>query len=131
MFIRGYNSLNTNAQPLILVDGVVYDNLNNWNSLFNGNLLNGLNCIDVNDIESINIIKDGVSIYGSKAGNGIIELRTKRGKDMVTRITASAMVGYNSEPQFMPMMNADQYKIYLSDLLDNNTNNNQVTDNQN
>ena len=127
MFIRGYNSLNTNAQPLILVDGVVYDNLNNWNSLFNGNLLNGLNCIDVNDIESINIIKDGVSIYGSKAGNGIIELRTKRGKDMVTRITASTMVGYNSEPQFMPMMNADQYKIYLSDLLDNNTNNNQVT----
>lgn len=127
MFIRGYNSLNTNAQPLILIDGVVYENWNGWNSIFNGNLLNGLIGIDVNDIESINIIKDGTSIYGSKAGNGIIELQTKRGKDMVTRITASTMAGFNSEPPFMPMMNADQYRIYLSDFLDNGPNSSKIS----
>lgn len=117
LFIRGYNTLNANSQPLFVVDGMVYDNLNNWSSLFNGNIINGLSCVDVNDVESINIIKDGATIYGSKAGNGVIEISTRRGKDIVTRITASTMAGYNTEPEFMPTLNSAQYRIYLSDLL--------------
>ncbi|MBN2765251.1 MAG: SusC/RagA family TonB-linked outer membrane protein [Paludibacteraceae bacterium] len=119
MLIRGINSLNSNTQPLIVVDGVIFDNLNERNSLHQGNFLNPLSGIDMNDIESVTVLKDGTSMYGSKGGNGVILINTKRGRSMATKITVSGMLGYNQQPLVTPMMNADQYRIYLSDLLKN------------
>ena len=68
MLIRGINSLNSNTQPLIIVDGVIFDNLSERQSLHLGNYLNPLSGLDMNDIQSISVLKDGTSIYGSKAG---------------------------------------------------------------
>ncbi len=117
MLIRGINSLNSNTQPLIIVDGVIFDNLSERQSLHLGNYLNPLSGLDMNDIQSISVLKDGTSIYGSKGGNGVIIINTNRGRSMATKITVSGMLGYNQKPQVTPMMNADQYRIYLSDLL--------------
>src|ERR1035437_310167 len=64
MLIRGINSLNANTQPLIVVDGVIFDNQNDKSSIILGNILNPLSSIDVNDIEDISILKDGTSLYG-------------------------------------------------------------------
>lgn len=117
MFIRGYNSLNAGAQPLIILDGVIMDNQYNRSSIHEGLILNPLSNISVEDIESIEVIKNATSIYGSKGGNGVVVINTKRGKSSVTKIAVSGMTGYNERPKTIPLLNADQFRVYVSDLL--------------
>ena len=63
--VRGIGTLN-NSQPLIIVDGIEGD----------------INLVNPNDIESISVLKDAASsaIYGSRAANGVILVKTKRGQ---------------------------------------------------
>ena len=117
MLIRGFNSLNANAQPLFVVDGVIWDSQSNFESIHQGLFRNPLEYIDVNDIESITVLKDGVSIYGAKAANGVLFITTKRAKSPVTKIGLNIFYGINQKPTTTPMMNGDEYRIFASDLL--------------
>jgi TonB-linked SusC/RagA family outer membrane protein len=117
LFIRGINSVNANAQPLFVVDGVIWNNLYDVQSINKGFFSNPLDNIDVNDIENITVIKDGTSIYGSKASNGVVLIKTKRAKSMVTKISLNYFTGMTVEPGSVPMMNGEQYRVYASDLL--------------
>lgn len=116
MFIRGLNSLNANAQPLFIVDGVIWNHELNSTSIHEGYFSNPFESISLSDIENITVIKDGNSIYGSKAANGVVLITTNRGKDMATRITADISLGLNQKPSFPKMMNADQYRTYSSNM---------------
>lgn len=117
LFIRGYNSLLSNSQPLYVVDGVIINNLYDVESLFNGQSQNTLLNLDNNDILSISVLKDGTSIYGSKGSNGVILIKTTRGKSMVTKINLNVTAGLTSIPKTTPVMNADDYRIYVSDII--------------
>ena len=117
LFVRGYNSLNTNAQPLFVVDGVIWNNLYDVESLHGGFFSNPLNDLNVSDIASITVMKDGTSIYGSKAANGVIIIKTKRGTGFVTKINLNVLTGITTQPTNIPLMNADQFKIYESDMI--------------
>ena len=117
LFIRGLNSVNMNAQPLFVVDGVIWNNFFDVQSVHDGFYNNPLNDIDMSDIESITIIKDGTSVYGSRGGNGIIVIKTKRGIDQATKIVFNAFSGITEKPSSLPMMNGDQLRIYTTDLL--------------
>jgi len=71
--LRGSTNLTTGGStPMILVDGVITQTAN------------GISDIDANDIESIEVLKGAAaaSFYGSSAANGVINIRTKRGKDV-------------------------------------------------
>ena len=79
--IRGYG-----GNPLVLIDGL------------EGNMAH----IDPNDIESISVLKDAsASIYGARAGNGVILVTTKRGKATPSRITYHGNVSF-TQPTFLP-----------------------------
>ena len=117
MFIRGLNSLNANAQPLFVVDGVIFNNMYDVNSIHNGFFSNPLANIDVNDIESISVLKDGTSVYGSKAANGVVIVKTKRGSNTVTKINLNIVTGVTTAPRTTPVMNNDDYKTYLTEML--------------
>lgn len=82
ILIRGFTTLNTNTDPLIIMDGI---NLGRAN----------LNMVNVNDIETIDILKDGAAaaIYGSDASGGVIVLTTKRGKAGKTLTEANVNFG--------------------------------------
>lgn len=114
LFIRGYNSMNANSQPLFIVDGVIWDNQLDNSSIHLGFFSNPLVNINVVDIESVSVLKDGNSLYGSKGANGVILINTVRGRDMTTRITANLSFGMNQSPKFPKMMNATQYRNYAS-----------------
>jgi TonB-linked SusC/RagA family outer membrane protein len=114
LFIRGLNSLNASAQPLFIVDGVIGDNQLDGTSIHKGYFSNPLANINVKDIESITVLKDGNSVYGSKAANGVILIKTVRAKEMATRITANLSWGINEMPGLPKMMDATQYKTYAS-----------------
>lgn len=71
--IRGLGSFNANSSPLIVLDGMPYDN--------------SLSSINPNDIESMTILKDASSaaLYGARAANGVLLITTKKGyKDKLT-----------------------------------------------
>lgn len=117
LFIRGLNSVNMYAQPLFIVDGVIWNNNSNMQSVHDGFYNNPLADIDLSDIESVSVIKDGTSIYGSKGGNGVIIIKTKRGKDMATKIVFNSFAGITEEASSLPVMDGDQFRIYTSDML--------------
>lgn len=117
LFIRGLNSVNMYAQPLFVVDGVIWNNYSDMQSVHDGFYNNPLDDIDLSDIESVSVIKDGTSIYGSKGGNGVIIIKTIRGKDMATKIVFNSFAGLTEKPSSLPVMDGDQFRIYTSDLL--------------
>ncbi len=117
LFIRGLNSINLNSQPLIVVDGVIWNSNNEINSLHDGFICNPIDDIDKIDIESITVVKDGTSIYGSKGSNGVILIKTKRGVDMATKITFNMSIGLMERPGGFPLMDGDEFKVYATDLL--------------
>lgn len=116
-FIRGINSINANAQPLFVVDGVIWNNFQDVTSIHGGHFSNPLDDLNPNDIESISVLKDGTSIYGSKASNGVVLIRTKRARSMVTTIDVNVLTGFKQQPSSLPMMDGEQFRIYASDLL--------------
>lgn len=85
--IRGQSTIFANAEPLIVLDNFPYD----------GNL----NSINPNDIESITILKDAAaaSIWGSRAGNGVIVVTTKRPqKGSVAKINVTSATTLTNKP---------------------------------
>lgn len=117
MFMNGLNSLNTNAQPLVIVDGVIMDMQLNRPSLHNGFFNNLLGNIMVEDIEKISVLKNGTAIYGTKGANGVVIIETKRNKSMATKIDVSIGGTFELLPNQMDMMNSGQYRIYASELI--------------
>lgn len=101
--LRGNNSLTGLNQPLIVVDGIPYDNFtgmsNNdyWNpSLDMGN---GLSDLNAEDIATLTVLKGpaAAALYGSRAGNGVILITTKTGKKQQgLGITISSSIGFES-----------------------------------
>ncbi len=117
MFINGFNSLNTNAMPLIVVDGVIYDQLYDSEMLHTGYFNNLLEAINLNDVESVEVLKNGTAIYGAKAANGVILISTKRCKTQTTTIDVDINGGYELIPNSMEMMGASDYRRYAGQLL--------------
>ena len=117
LFLRGYTSLYATNKPLIVVDGVIFDNTEYGNSLISNNVTNPLAFIDIKDIDNFTVLKDGSSIYGTKGANGVIIITTARAKELATRIDFSAYGGINFSPEKLPLLSAGDYRIYLSQLL--------------
>ena len=117
MFVRGLSSINANAQPLIVVDGVEQDMQQNRLSLHNGQINNILANIAPEDIASVKVLKNATALYGARGGNGVILITTKRGKSMATRIDANISAGVSLVPQLPTMMNASQYRNYATEIL--------------
>ena len=83
--VRGNSSLSADQQPLIVVDGVpiANDTQRSGDNAYNGvDYGSGLNDINPEDIESISVLKGGsAALYGMRAGNGVILITTKSGKN--------------------------------------------------
>lgn len=89
--VRGQSSINGNNQPLWIIDGIP-----EYNDGVDGTVSNVLYSLNLNDVESIDILKDASStaIYGSRAANGVIIVTTKSGKEgMKPTLEVSAKVG--------------------------------------
>ena len=117
MFINGLNSLNSNAQPLVVIDGVMIDMQYDRKALHDGFINNVLNIVDPDDIASVEVIKNGTSKYGAKGANGVLEIKTRRGNSMVTKINFRAYGGFQQTPDLLSVMNANQYRSYLTEVL--------------
>ena len=102
--LRGNNSLTSLNQPLIVVDGVPMDNFvgasNNdfWNP--SADMGSGLQDINPEDVESMTVLKgaSAAALYGSRAGNGVILITTKKGRQTPgLGITINGPVAFTTE----------------------------------
>ena len=85
VIIRGNNSITGNNQPLIVVDGIPIDDSgsNSGGSVYSSSVTGGgITDINPDDIESISVLKgpNAAALYGSRAGNGVLLITTKKGK---------------------------------------------------
>ncbi|MFI1773669.1 SusC/RagA family TonB-linked outer membrane protein [Thalassobellus citreus] len=111
VIIRGASSLSGNNQPLWVIDGVPQ-----YASTTSGDVDNTLYNLNVNDIKSIDILKDAsaTAVYGSRAANGVILVTTKKGQaNMKPIFEVSTRAGvqvtdFNSFKYF----SADEYKAF-------------------
>ena len=122
MLIQGINSLNANAQPLVIVDDVIMDMQYQRAMLHDGYFNNLLSNINVNDIESVEVLKNGTALYGAKGANGVLIIKTKRNKSMATKIDVTLNGRYELVPRLPEMMNADAYRLYTTELLNGKMN---------
>lgn len=101
--IRGTNSLG-NSNALIVVDGVP-------------NRSGGLDRLNPADIESISVLKDAAAaIYGSRAGNGVILITTKRGKTGKPQLQYDFNMGMSQPTRLPTMSNASEYATIRNEL---------------
>ncbi len=117
MFMNGLNSLNANAQPLVVVDGVIQNMQFDGTPLHDGYFNNILANIMVEDIEKVCVLRNGTAIYGAKGANGVVIIETKRNKSMATKIDVSIGGSYELIPRLPGMMDSRQYRIYASELI--------------
>ncbi len=110
--IRGYSSFFGNNEPLIIVDGVSFDNaqFNTSHQLEGGGAYqNGLSSLDPNDIASMSVLKgsSAAALYGSRASNGVLIIKTKSGSGRTKKGTE---VTYNSSVSFENVSNLPEYQ---------------------
>lgn len=100
--VRGVGTIN-NADPLYIVDGIPVD---------------GLDFLNPNDIETINVLKDAASaaIYGSRGANGVVLITTKGGKrNQDGKISYEAYQGLQRASRFVDLLTAQEYAVLQSE----------------
>lgn len=105
--IRGNNSIGGNTQALIVVDGIPInaDGVNSGGSVYNSSVTGGgITDINPNDVESISVLKgpNAAALYGSRAGNGVILITTKKGtNNNRVGVTVNTNITFD-DPMFLP-----------------------------
>jgi len=102
------------ASPSVRIRGISSNSFSDPLYVVDGRIAKDIGGIDPNDIESMEVLKDGASaaIYGSAAGNGVILITTKRGKGS-GKITYNFQHTAQSLGRVPEVMNAQQYKDYF------------------
>lgn len=98
--VRGGNSITQDNSPIYIVDGV--------------QLEEGLQGLAIQDIESIDVLKDAssTSIYGARGANGVVIVTTKKGNREKTRISYNPFFGFNTVAKKLDVMNVYEYLTY-------------------
>lgn len=131
--IRGYGSINSSNDPLIVIDGYPITNENNEPNAAvnffqsNGQKATALNSLNSADIESVEILKDAsaTAIYGSRAGHGVILITTKKGKEGNLTVNYSTSFGIQKAYGVPKVLNGKEFltevnkALYENWLVDN------------
>ncbi|WP_079556685.1 SusC/RagA family TonB-linked outer membrane protein [Alkalitalea saponilacus] len=118
MRIRGTASINANAQPLIVLNGIPYEQPIDPNFDFSSaNEEQFANMLSINpdDIEEITVLRDAAStaIWGSRGANGVLQIRTKEGTRGPTRVQYSYRMTRATIPQGIRMLTGDDYTMMI------------------
>lgn len=125
--IRGTATLNSSADPLIVINGVPYstdiDDDFDFSTANNEDYADMLN-LNPHDIESIEVLKDAAStaIYGTKGANGVLLITTKKGVKGKTRFSFSTKLTGKYEPDPIPMLDGKEYVAFIQDAIWNTAN---------
>ena len=105
--VRGTNSLAAGSSPLVVLDGAIY--------------YGGLEDINPNDIETIDVLKDASSaaVFGAKAASGVILVTTKKGKEGKTIINVNTNFGFSEVAKNQPVLSPDGFITWRQEVMRN------------
>lgn len=100
--VRGIGTIN-NSDPLYIVDGMPIEG--------------GLDYLNPNDIQSIEVLKDAASgaVYGARAANGVILVTTKTGKTGRTKVVYDFSYGWQNAWRKRDVLNASEYALMINE----------------
>lgn len=117
--LRGIRSLVAETNPLIVINGVPYLPDMNESQLIQGYSRSVFQAINPQDIANVTLLTGSqAAVWGSLGSNGVLLIETDGAKsdNLDTRITFTGSFGTNWQNQRLPLMNASQYKSYMSDI---------------
>lgn len=125
--VRGQATINAGAEPLYVVDGVIWNNSNSSGSsvglgdaLGNGSVstVSPLSSLNPSDIVSMEVLKDAsaTAIYGAQGANGVVLITTKRGKAGEAKFTYDGMVAWQRQGKRIDMLNLREFAEYYNDM---------------
>ena len=126
--VRGQATVNANAEPLYVIDGVIIQGGGNsgadfglGDALGNGRVstISPLSTINPADIVSMEILKDAsaTAIYGAQGANGVVLITTKHGKAGEAKFSYDGMVAFSRQNSRIAMMNLRQFAEYFNDMV--------------
>lgn len=124
--VRGQATINANAEPLYVIDGVIVQGGGNTGADFglgdalgNGKVstISPLSTINPADIVSMEILKDAsaTAIYGAQGANGVVLITTKHGKSGEAKFSYDGMVAMSRQAVRLNMMNLREYAQYYNE----------------
>ncbi len=127
--VRGTATINANAEPLYVIDGVIVQSQGQSGAQFglgdalgNGAIstISPLSTIDPADIVSMEILKDAsaTAIYGAQGANGVVLITTRHGKAGDAKFSYNGMLAINRQSKRLDMMNLREYAQYYNDFVD-------------
>lgn len=126
--VRGQATINSNAEPLYVIDGVIVQgggasgaDFGLGDELGNGSVstISPLSTINPADIVSMEILKDAsaTAIYGAQGANGVILITTKRGKAGEAKFTYDGMLAVQRQTKRLDMMNLREFANYYNEFV--------------
>ena len=126
--VRGQATINANAEPLYVIDGVIVQGGGNsgadfglGDALGNGKVstISPLSTLNPADIISMEILKDAsaTAIYGAQGANGVVLITTKRGKAGDAKVSYEGMFAVSRQTKRLDMMNLREYAEFYNDPL--------------
>ena len=130
--IRGMSTISSSSQPLFIIDGMPMatgsngDGEKGMGQLYSS--YNAMSDINPNDIESIEILKDGAAtaIYGSRAANGVVLITTKKGSKGKTKVTYDGYVSAAQASKLHELLNAKDFVTIANEKYENKGNTGQA-----
>lgn len=127
--VRGQATINANAEPLYVIDGVIVQGGGNTGADFglgdalgNGKVstISPLSTINPADIVSMEILKDAsaTAIYGAQGANGVVLITTKHGKSGEAKFSYDGMVAMSRQTVRLNMMNLREYAQYYNEMIE-------------
>lgn len=118
MRIRGSGSINSNAEPLIVLNDIPYEShVDDSFDFANATQEQFANLLAINpeDIEEITVLKDGAAaaVYGARGANGVILIKTKRGVKGPPRVQYLYKFSMHKQPKGRKMLSGDDYTMLM------------------
>ena len=126
--VRGQATINSNAEPLYVIDGVIVQgggqsgaDFGLGDALGNGSVstISPLSTINPQDIVSMEILKDAsaTAIYGAQGANGVVLITTKRGKAGEAKFTYDGMMAVQRQTKRLDIMNLREFANFYNDFV--------------
>lgn len=126
--VRGQATINANAEPLYVIDGVIVQSSGASGSSYglgdalgNGKVstISPLSTINPSDIVSMEILKDAsaTAIYGAQGANGVVLITTRRGKAGEAKFTYDGMMAWSRQTRRLDIMDLREFADYYNDFV--------------
>ncbi|MDO4158829.1 MAG: TonB-dependent receptor [Prevotellaceae bacterium] len=126
--VRGQATINAGAEPLYVIDGVIFQgggssgsSLGLGDALGNGSVstVSPMSTLNPSDIVSMEILKDAsaTAIYGAQGANGVVLITTKRGKTGEAKFTYDGMAAWQYQGKRIDILNLREFAEYYNDFV--------------